>query len=71
MATRHITPLFGGNHGIHVLKKCQLIILFLLHPTLTPYMLDYKETIDCPISSVCILLLSWGPVALAGCNICE
>ena len=57
MGTRHITPLFGGNHGIHVLKKCKLILLH--HLTSSPFLLGYKQNVDCSIPSVRILLLSW------------
>lgn len=69
MAARLITPLFRGNRVIHVLKKCQLILL--LHLTLPPFKLDYKQNMDFPIFSVCILLLSWGPVVPAGSNTCK
>lgn len=71
MDIRLITLLFRGNHVIHVLKKCQLILILPLHLTLTPSKLDYKQNMDFPISSVCILLLSWGPVAPAGSNACK
>lgn len=68
MATSLFTPLFRCNYVIHVLKKCQLILILLPHLTLSPFKLDYKQNMDFPISFVCILLLSWGPVVPAGVN---
>lgn len=69
MTTRHITQLFGGNHGIHELKKVSTGYSLSFHPTLTLNILDCKKTIDSPVSSLCVLLLSWGSMVPVGSGI--